>query len=65
MPVGYPADFAYGEILRHKDFCVCSEKPDNFFTQPDWMEKTVADFQLLLPFNRFLNYTVDEFLGRI
>lgn len=65
MPVGYPADFAYGEILRHKDFCVCSEKPDSFFTQPDWMEKTVADFQLLLPFNRFLNYTVDEFLGRI
>ena len=65
MPVGYPADFAHGEILRHKDFCVCAEKPDSFFTQPDWMEKTVADFQLLLPFNRFLNYTVDEFLGRI
>ena len=65
MPVGYPSDFKYGEILRHKDFCVVSNKPDSFFYSSDWMDKVVADFKLLYPFNRFLNYTVDDFLGKI
>ena len=65
MPVGYPSDFKYGEILRHKDFCVVSNKPDSFFYSSDWIDKAIADFKLLYPFNRFLNYTVDEFLGRV
>jgi uncharacterized protein (TIGR02453 family) len=64
MPAGYPPDFAYEEILRHKDFCVSASKPDSFFQQKDWMEKTVTCYEKLLPFNRFLNYTVDEYLGR-
>lgn len=63
MPVGFPADFPYGDILKHKDFTVVSYKPDDFFLQRDWLDKSVADFELLLPFNRFLNYTVDEYLG--
>ena len=65
MPVGYPADMEHGYILKHKDFCVASPKGDDYFTADDWMERTVADFKLLLPFNRFLNYTVDEYLGRV
>lgn len=65
MPAGYPADFNYGEILRHKDFSVASCKPDDFFLASDWMEQSAACFEKLLPFNRFLNYTVDEYLGRI
>ncbi len=65
MPVGYPSDFEYAEILKHKDFCVVSQKPDSFFMTDDWMEKTIADFKLLQPFNRFLNYTVDEYLERV
>lgn len=65
MPAGYPADFKYGEIIRHKDFSVASYKPDEFFTQENWLEQSAACFEKLLPFNRFLNYTVDEHLGRI
>ena len=65
MPVGFPADSPYGYILKHKDFSVISSKPDSFFLQKDWMKKAVADFSLLQPFNHFLNYTVDEFLGRV
>lgn len=63
MPVGYPSDSPYDFILKHKDFIVASYKPDDFFFSEDWMEKTVSDFKLLQPFNRFLNYTVDEYLG--
>ena len=65
MPTGYPTDTPYGDILRHKDFCVVTQQPETFFSQPDWMEHTAAIFELLLPLNRFLNYTVDEYLGRI
>lgn len=65
MPVGFPADAAHGDILRHKDFCVYCSKPDEFFLQKDWMEQAVEDFRLLQPFNRFLNYTVDEYLGKV
>lgn len=65
MPVGFPADFPYDYILKHKDFSVICNKPDTFFSQPDWMAESVECFRKLLPFNRFLNYTVDEYLGRI
>ena len=40
-------------------------KPDEFFFEPDWMDKAIEDFKLLYPFNQFLNYTVDEYLGRV
>ena len=62
MPVGYPTDTPHGDILKHKDFCVVSRKPDTYFLAKDWAQKTADDFRLLLPFNRFLNETVDDFL---
>jgi len=64
MPAGFPVDSPYGYILKHKDFTVLSPKKDSFFEQKNWIEKTVADFKTLQPFNRFLNYTVDNYLGR-
>ncbi|MDH6356331.1 DUF2461 domain-containing protein [Parabacteroides sp. PF5-9] len=65
MPVGFPADSPYGYILKHKDFTVVSYKPDDYFKQVDWIDRAVEDFKELQPYNRFLNYTVDEYLGRI
>ena len=62
MPAGYPTDTPHGDILKHKDFCVVSRKPDTYFLAKDWAQKTADDFRLLLPFNRFLNETVDDFL---
>jgi uncharacterized protein (TIGR02453 family) len=64
MPAGFPPDFEYGEIIRHKDFCVSTSKPDRFFSEKDWMEQAAACFEILLPFTRFLNYTVDEYMGK-
>ena len=61
-PAGYPADFPYQEIIRHKDFCVSSIRPDSFFDQKDWIDQAAETFKKLLPFHRFLNYTVDEFV---
>jgi uncharacterized protein (TIGR02453 family) len=65
IPAGFPADFKYEWILRHKDFCVSTVKPDSFFSANDWMSQAVDCFEQLLPFNRFLNYTVDEYQGKV
>jgi uncharacterized protein (DUF2461 family) len=65
IPTGYPADFKYEWILRHKDFCVSVVKPDSFFSGKEWMSEAVDCFKQLLPFNRFLNDSVDEFQGKV
>ena len=65
MPAGYPADYPHGEIIRHKDFCLMAQLPDQLFTASDWMEQTVEKFKLLHPLNRFLNYSVDEYQGNV
>ncbi|MDR3141842.1 MAG: DUF2461 domain-containing protein [Tannerellaceae bacterium] len=62
-PEGYPPSFPHDDIIRHKDFCVMAVKPDSFFSQKNWQDETVAAYEKLLPFNRFLNYTVEEYLG--
>ncbi|MDH6306780.1 uncharacterized protein (TIGR02453 family) [Parabacteroides sp. PF5-5] len=62
-PAGYPADFPHSDIIRHKDFSVSAKKPDSYFSRKDWLDEAAADFEKLFPFNRFLNYSVDEFLG--
>lgn len=64
MPAGFPADYACEHILRHKDFAFFSAKPDAFFCTDDWIDRTVEDCRKLIPFNRFLNYTVDEVFGK-
>ena len=65
IPAGFPSDSPYSHILRHKDFSVIGIKPDSFFSQPDWMEETIDCFRKLLPFNRFLNEIVDEYMGNL
>jgi len=65
MPVGYPADSPYGYIMKHKDFSVISYRPDSFFCKEGWIEKAAEEYKKLLPFNQFLNYSVNEYLGNI
>ena len=65
MPAGYPSDFKYDESYVTKISVSSPINRMNFFFEPDWMDKAVEDFKLLYPFNQFLNYTVDEYLGRV
>jgi len=46
--------------LKRKDYVVVSYKEESLFDTSEWMDKVVGDFKLLMPFNRFLNYTVDD-----
>ncbi|MCH5328115.1 MAG: DUF2461 domain-containing protein [Coprobacter sp.] len=60
VPRPFPKDFPDGELLKRKDYVVITYKDDSFFDDPDWMERVVADFKTVQPFNRFLNETVDD-----
>lgn len=66
LPQPYVREKAFPrpDLLKRKDYVVVSRKPESYFDRPDWIEAAIADFEALYPFNRFLNYTVDEYLGR-
>lgn len=58
-------DFPRPDLLKRKDYVVIGKKDLSFFEQPDWIKVAANEFKKMQPFNRFLNYTVDEYLGRI
>ena len=60
VPRPFPREFQDGELLKRKDYVVVSYKEESLFDTSEWMDKVVGDFKLLMPFNRFLNYTVDD-----
>ena len=64
MPDGFPKDCPYESILKHKSFIVSGEKSEEFFYSEYWMDEVIEDFKILYPFNRFLNYTMNEFFGK-
>ena len=65
MPDGFPKDYEYDYILKHKSFIVSSNKPEKFFYSKDWVDEVVENFRILYPFNKFLNYTIGEFFGKV
>lgn len=65
VPAGYPADSSCAEILKHKDFCVVHQTNDSFFDSADWLDKTEKIYKKVQLLNRFLNFSVDEFAGRV
>ncbi|MCD7936598.1 MAG: DUF2461 domain-containing protein [Tannerellaceae bacterium] len=65
MPAGYPGDFPHSELLLYKDFCLSNVVEDSFFEKENWLDEVVDMYKKQVPFHRFLNYTVDEFLGRV
>ena len=61
LPKGFPKDFPYPDYLKPKNYSVCRMVPDDFFGGEDWLERTAAVFELMKPFNDFVNYTIDDF----
>ena len=65
MPDGFPKDCPYDYILKHKCFVVSGKKPESFFYTEGWIDEVVENFRMLSPFNKFLNYTIGEFFGKV
>ncbi|MDR2791777.1 MAG: DUF2461 domain-containing protein [Tannerellaceae bacterium] len=62
-PAGYHKDHPNIHYLCYKSFCVTHSLPDAFFLKADWVDEAVKIFSKLLPFNTFLNATVDDFFS--
>ena len=60
VPAPFPADFPEGDLLKYKSYTVSNYVPDSFFEGVDVVERCVERLLLMQPFNRFLNYTVEE-----
>ena len=60
IPAGFPADFPDVELLKLKHYLVDYHLEENFLSADDFIPKITAVFKAGYPFNRFLNYTVDE-----
>ena len=59
-PKGFPADFEGIEHLKFKHYTVLkSYKGDEFF-KPDFLNEIREVFVALNPFNRFLNYAINN-----
>jgi uncharacterized protein (TIGR02453 family) len=60
VPAGFPKDFEHADWLKPKNYCVDTRLTDSFFEQDECLTEIVRLMKLTQPFNRFLNFTVDE-----
>ncbi|WP_251622038.1 DUF2461 domain-containing protein [Odoribacter lunatus] len=59
VPAPFPADFPEGDLLKRKHYDIISRKPDDFFKGEEAINRITDVFRVMVPFHRFLNYTVD------
>ncbi|MEI8087415.1 MAG: DUF2461 family protein, partial [Paludibacter sp.] len=60
VPKGFPKDFAEAELLKLKHYLVEYKLDEPFLQSKDFVLEVAKIFKQAYPFNRFLNYTVDE-----
>ncbi|UZR94939.1 DUF2461 domain-containing protein [Chondrinema litorale] len=59
-PKGYPKDHPHIELLRLKSFTVFTKVPESEVTEDAFLNNVAAKFQVMYPFNNFLNTAVAE-----
>ena len=60
VPAGFPKDFAEAELLKLKHYLVEYKFDAALLDSDDFVNKISDIFKTAYPFNKFLNYTVDE-----
>ncbi len=65
VPAGFPKDFEHAELLKLKHYMVEFKMDDDFLKQKDLVKSVAVVFSQAYPLNRFLNYAVDEYKGRV
>jgi uncharacterized protein (TIGR02453 family) len=64
VPRGFPKDFPEAELLKLKHYLVDYQLDDAILHSPDFVLKVSNIAKCAYPFNRFLNYTVDEMVKK-
>ena len=60
VPAGFPKDFAEAELLKLKHYLVEYKFDAALLDSDDFVNEISEIFKTAYPFNKFLNYTVDE-----
>ena len=60
VPAGFPKDFPDAELLKLKHYMVDYKFDESLLDSPDAVSKLAQIAKAAYPFNKFLNYTVDE-----
>ena len=60
VPRGFPKDFPDAELLKLKHYLVDYPLDETTLHAPDFVSRIAGIAKCAYPFNRFLNYTVDE-----
>jgi len=60
VPSGFPKDFADAELLKLKHYLVKHDLSDSLLNTDNFVKQVADIFKTAYPFNKFLNYTVDE-----
>ena len=59
--MGFQRDYAYLRYLRKKEYCCWRRVDDDFFAQPDWMQRAIEIFKVAKPMMDFINSVVDDY----
>lgn len=60
VPAGFPKDFPDAELLKLKHYLVEYKFDEKLLDSADFIDEITRIFRVAYPFNKFLNYTVDE-----
>ncbi|MHB9142956.1 MAG: DUF2461 domain-containing protein [Paludibacter sp.] len=64
VPKGFPKDFPEVELLKLKHYLVEYKLDETLLNAADFVPKVADIFKQAYPFNKFLNYTVDEVIKK-
>jgi len=64
VPRGFPKDFPEAELLKLKHYLVEYKLNESLLNADDFIPKVAGIFKQAYPFNKFLNYTVDEVIKK-
>ena len=59
QPRGFPKDFPDIELLKYKHYIVAKNVSEDELQDKDFLETATGVFKILMPFNRFINNTID------
>lgn len=60
VPRGFPKDFPEAELLKLKHYLIDYKLDESSLTSNDFVVRIAGIMKCAYPFNKFLNYTVDE-----
>ncbi len=62
VPQGFPKEFPDIDLLRYKSYTVIREFPDELILSDRIIKEAIKSFQLMFPFNSFINFALYGYL---